>query len=82
MCFLLILLDKLDGVLRCKRHHSEIEEEEEGLTLSDYIKRKREEYNGNGKSAKKRVLNNKLFCACVTVLLATPGRCVGLTSKL
>ena len=68
-CFVLTDLDKLDGVLKRKRRHSEVEEE--SLTLSDYLKRKREEYDGHRKTSKKRVFmsvydNFPLSCSCCT----------------
>ena len=50
--FCLLSLDKLDGVLRRKRCSSE---EEESLTLTEYLKRKKEEYDGDGRPNKKRV---------------------------
>lgn len=67
-------LDKLDGVLKRKRRHSEVEEE--SLTLSDYIKRKREEYDSDGKTSKKRVFirNVLLLCPSYCVSVGALGR--------
>ena len=51
-----LFTDKLDGVRKCRKraYSGEVDDEEE-LTLSEYLKRKAAEFTGVGHRRKKRV---------------------------